>query len=205
MTTSASEKHADQIPLRGGHLALDFVNTAGWHASDEPAEWLVSYDELARWGAHAGALTAREAQSLRRKAAQGGPHPARVLSQTLALREALFRTLRALVAGKSAAPVDLQLIAAEHSGAMSRVKLVRAGAGYAVGWPPGDALDLPRWKVAHAALELLTSPELERLRECGGHPCGWLFLDRSPNRSRRWCSSEECGNRERVRRFSGRR
>nr|WP_264085191.1 CGNR zinc finger domain-containing protein [Kibdelosporangium phytohabitans] len=36
--------------------------------------------------------------------------------------------------------------------------------------------------------------------ECSGPGCGWLFIDRTRNRSRQWCSSKDCGNRERARR-----
>jgi CGNR zinc finger len=41
----------------------------------------------------------------------------------------------------------------------------------------------------------------ERLKVCENEQCRWLFLDRSKNRSRQWCESETCGNRQRVRRF----
>jgi predicted RNA-binding Zn ribbon-like protein len=42
---------------------------------------------------------------------------------------------------------------------------------------------------------------LERVRECANHDCGWLFLDLSRNRSRKWCDMSSCGNRAKVRRF----
>ncbi|MFD7638988.1 CGNR zinc finger domain-containing protein, partial [Streptomyces sp. NPDC059873] len=37
-----------------------------------------------------------------------------------------------------------------------------------------------------------------RLRECEGDSCRRVYLDTSRGRRRRWCSSEVCGNRERV-------
>ena len=40
-----------------------------------------------------------------------------------------------------------------------------------------------------------------RLKMCANDQCHWLFLDESKNRSRQWCGSATCGNRERVRRF----
>jgi predicted RNA-binding Zn ribbon-like protein len=39
---------------------------------------------------------------------------------------------------------------------------------------------------------------------CADHDCGWVFLDRSRNRTRRWCSSGERGNRNRVRIYNAR-
>jgi predicted RNA-binding Zn ribbon-like protein len=51
---------------------------------------------------------------------------------------------------------------------------------------------------AHSALRLLDAATAERMKICGH--CGWLFLDRSKNRSRAWCDMAVCGNREKARR-----
>jgi predicted RNA-binding Zn ribbon-like protein len=70
-----------------------------------------------------------------------------------------------------------------------------------------DATDLDRvlWPIAQSAAELLTSPELARVRECAKEHCNWLFVDRSKNRSRRWCDMQECGNVAKVRRYRSRK
>ncbi|QNP72413.1 ABATE domain-containing protein [Streptomyces roseirectus] len=53
--------------------------------------------------------------------------------------------------------------------------------------------------IARDALDLLTDPSSRAaLRECEGDNCGIVYLDTSRGRRRRWCSSEVCGNRERV-------
>lgn len=36
------------------------------------------------------------------------------------------------------------------------------------------------------------------LRICGNPLCRWVFVDRSRNRSRRWCDMAACGNRAKV-------
>ncbi|SMD06744.1 CGNR zinc finger domain-containing protein [Rhizobium sp. RU36D] len=46
---------------------------------------------------------------------------------------------------------------------------------------------------AHSALRLICEPDPQRMKICGN--CGWLFLDRSKNRSRTWCDMAVCGNR----------
>jgi predicted RNA-binding Zn ribbon-like protein len=45
------------------------------------------------------------------------------------------------------------------------------------------------------------SHKLDRVRSCQGDTCGWLFLDMSKNRSRRWCSMSDCGNTAKARRY----
>ncbi|MEG3630082.1 CGNR zinc finger domain-containing protein [Streptomyces poriticola] len=53
--------------------------------------------------------------------------------------------------------------------------------------------------VARDAVELLTDPVARAaLRQCEGDNCPIVYLDTSRGRRRRWCSSEICGNRERV-------
>jgi predicted RNA-binding Zn ribbon-like protein len=51
-----------------------------------------------------------------------------------------------------------------------------------------------------SAVNLLSSEDTARVKECGTENCNWLFLDTSKNRSRRWCDMKECGNREKARR-----
>ena len=57
--------------------------------------------------------------------------------------------------------------------------------------------------VARAAYDLLTGDHLARVKVCAG--CHWLFLDRSKNGSRRWCSMEDCGTSAKMRRYVARR
>ncbi len=59
--------------------------------------------------------------------------------------------------------------------------------------------DLPD-ELALRAWRLLEREDPERIRQCQGTGCGWLFLDRTRNASRVWCSSTDCGNRTRARR-----
>lgn len=56
---------------------------------------------------------------------------------------------------------------------------------------------------ARSALRLLAEPDPERMKICGN--CGWLFLDRSKNRSRTWCDMAVCGNRAKASRHYRRR
>jgi predicted RNA-binding Zn ribbon-like protein len=44
-----------------------------------------------------------------------------------------------------------------------------------------------------------------RLNACTDEGCQWAFYDATRNRSRTWCSMEECGNKEKTRRYRERR
>lgn len=43
-----------------------------------------------------------------------------------------------------------------------------------------------------------------RLKACQRDVCGWLFYDRSRNRSARWCQMAVCGNRTKTRAYRAR-
>lgn len=51
---------------------------------------------------------------------------------------------------------------------------------------------------ALSALRTLSDEATSRMKVCGH--CGWLFIDRSRNRSRMWCDMAVCGNRAKARR-----
>jgi predicted RNA-binding Zn ribbon-like protein len=52
--------------------------------------------------------------------------------------------------------------------------------------------------IAREAVELLSGPERELIRECAAAPCSLLYLDHSRGRRRRWCEMERCGSRAKM-------
>lgn len=57
--------------------------------------------------------------------------------------------------------------------------------------------------LALAVFESQRSDRWHRFKACPG--CGWVFYDRSKNRSGRWCSMNACGGRAKVAAFRRRR
>ena len=187
--------------LLGGRPCLDFANTVDPRHGQDHRELLNSYIDLLSWSRAATGM--RDELAARLAAASRGDQgaAARVLERGLRLREAIYR----LFAGPSAGNADLAILNQELSEAMEHARVVRAGPGFTWIWPDTDDLARPLWPVARSAAKLLTSPELERVGECLGGNCGWLFLDTSRNRRRTWCSMEGCGNRAKARRPYARR
>jgi predicted RNA-binding Zn ribbon-like protein len=61
---------------------------------------------------------------------------------------------------------------------------------------------------AHLAMglaELVVAGESMRVRNCASPSCGDVFVDMSRNRSRRYCDSRTCGNRQHVAAYRARR
>src|SRR5438876_89009 len=102
------DSRAGRIPLIGGALCLDFVNTVGNHAGDQPSEWLTTYAELLAWGRRAGALGDVEASVLRKEALRHPKRASRLLERAREIREALFRVLGAVVSSGAIPGGDLK-------------------------------------------------------------------------------------------------
>jgi len=66
-----------------------------------------------------------------------------------------------------------------------------------------DELTNPTGRVAFAFARLIAD-QAERIRVCANPDCRWAFYDESRNRTRRWCSSQACGNVMKVRRHRAR-
>jgi predicted RNA-binding Zn ribbon-like protein len=196
-----TEKYARTLQRREGWLCLDFANTAEWHASDQPAEELKSYADLVAWAQAKGILTEEEAARLLGKAALRPAEAAGVLRRAIDLRETIFRIFSAVAEGRPPESTDLAALNAALSEDTVHFQIVPGQVGYVWDWHGAeDRLDAMLWPVVRSAANLLTGDDLDRVGQCADdRGCGWLFLDTSRNRSRRWCSMEGCGNRAKAR------
>lgn len=190
----------DELTLVGGRLCLDFTNTVGSRGAVNERDRLRGYPELLWWGMRAKVLTDGQCRGLLARAEERPGEAGEVFRRAIEFREASWRLFRALEDGAEPGPADLGTVNREVARAMSHARLERTADGFAWGWD--DALEPDRvlWPVARSAAELLTSPELGRVGRCAAESCGWLYLDTSKNRSRRWCDMRDCGNRAKVRR-----
>jgi predicted RNA-binding Zn ribbon-like protein len=203
-----------ELTLLGGALCLDFANTAGWRGQPDFAGVLRDYEDLIAWAQHVEALSARQGKDLLKRAASEPARAKAVHGLAVALREALYRVFSSLAAGRASDPADLATINVAVGDAYQHLRLAPRpsselaplGDGFAWDWHEAEgALELPIWIVARSASTLLVSQDLERVHECAGERCDWLFLDASRNQSRRWCDMAACGNRAKARRNYARR
>jgi predicted RNA-binding Zn ribbon-like protein len=206
MYTAAPVKTLAALQRIGGHAALDFVNTVDWRGRPAPEEYLASYPALLEWAGYAELLDAAEAAQLRRRALDEPARAAVLLRSALVLREGAHRLFLARALGKPGKRSDIAIVNDVLRRYPSKGEIVALGELY--GWRSAaraEPLSRIVERLAQIVAELLTAPELARVRLCGGTDCGWLFLDTSPNHGRRWCSMEACGNRAKARRHYARR
>jgi predicted RNA-binding Zn ribbon-like protein len=165
--------------LIGGHLALDLVNTVAWRL--DPERIVDRFAELPNVGLWLVAAAVTAAKPTRR-----------LRDELVTARETAYDVLAPLAHDEQpgAGPVEAlhELIAGVTGSSSIELEPFRWRAG-----GPAQVVRLAVWR-------LFEDEDLGRLRCCDDDGCGWLFLDRSKNGSRRWCSSADCGNRARGRR-----
>ncbi len=192
--------------LTSGHSALEFTNTISNHASEHPTEKLLAHDGLASLAGRVGLLGPEQVEALKRRARQQPGEAARVLAQAILLREALYRIFVAVTKKGSPAGSDLAILNKVLRPAINGAAVTWGESRFDLGWNvDGAALDAPVRLFALAGMNLLTSEFCGRLGQCADEDgCGWLFVDTTKNRSRRWCDINDCGNRAKQRRFQER-
>ena len=197
-------EYIERLRIVGGNLALDFVNTVDGEP-DGPTGFdnLRSYGDLVAWGRRVGVLTEERTWRLLREARRRSTEAEATHGRALELRDALYELFRAVARGTGPSLESMEVLSRAESEALSHAKLAPRNGGFVWEWPDEGDLAGVLWPVIHAATELLTSGPLDRVKACAG--CHWLFVDESKNRSRRWCTMEECGTHEKVRRYLERR
>jgi len=199
---SDTQRNAGNLELVGGSLCLDFVNTATARGRTELRDYLTSFEALLAWSRNAGAISRTQIRCLAQSAAEAPKAAAFALDFAVQLREAIYRLLRSASAGRRPSASDLFMLNTALKEAGSRQAITIETGGLKWGWD-FDLQDLRTmlWPVVRSTAELLTSPDLCRMRQCAREGCQWMFLDLSKNGSRRWCSMALCGSRAKSHRF----
>lgn len=123
-------------------------------------------------------------------------------ARVLALRESLRALLRANNGGEAG---ERDLAPLREAAERSRYRTA-FGAGGRLELAPARA-DLGGFeaRLLLAVERLQSQAAWSRLKACTDEDCQWAFFDTTRNRSRTWCSMEECGNKEKTRRYRARR
>jgi len=170
---------ANPFDWSGGDPALDFVNTLDERPSGAAVENLATYRDLVSFAALAGLIEASASDRLR---SLKGPNCLRIARRARELREHLHAILAAAHAGKTV-PKTATSNAVRH------------------GWISPSSPEIPLHACALAIESLLVMADHSRIRKCGASDCEVYFIDTSKAHRRQWCSMQNCGNREKQRRW----
>lgn len=193
-------RRADPFDWSGGDPALDLVNTLDERLSGAPIENLAAYGGLVRFAELAGIVepsVAERLQSLK------GPACSRVARRARELREHLHAILAAAHLGQTVPKAALDAITSDVRRAHAARTLVatETPGGVKHCWLSPSSPKIPLQACALAVETLLVTADYSRIRKCGASDCDVYFIDTSKAHRRQWCSMQNCGNREKQRRW----
>ena len=188
--------------MRFGHIAgdrmLDLVNTVDWRlGGHDRAEKLTTFSDVVDWCLESNLLSTDEATALRDLARRDGNGAERERHRVIDARERAYAALFEDDPGAAAG------LAVMYRAAIAAADLVRTGDRWQ--WRDRETdLRLPRDRIVRGLVALAQRDDLDRLRQCEDAKCGWVYLDTSPRRNRRWCNTKNCGDRNRARAYYAR-
>jgi predicted RNA-binding Zn ribbon-like protein len=193
--------YISKLPFLGGDLSLDFVNTVHDRHEEPVKELLQNYWDLVTWVYFADAINECQKEKLLQKGQENQIKASQVYKDALHLRETFYDLILNLINQGDAFTANIQLINQWLSRAFSNLELAQLNGHFVLDWNTEDfELESVLWPIIRAFADLVTSEDINRIKQCVN--CGYLFVDNSKNKSRRWCSMEICGNRVKARRFA---
>lgn len=178
-----------KIPLDGGNLALNFINTIKDRLVAEPKDYLTGKDEWIAWLKRVAIYEDEELDEVSFN-----------LKEIIKKREFLHRVFQGLVFHREIEEKDLKCFD------LLLQKIRRSTKIFVIDNTPQEHLEInPNnlnsyiLKIGKVAYKLLMSEEIDRIKECGN--CGWLYYDSSKNKCRKWCNMDTCGNEVKARKY----
>ena len=195
------ERAIDTLPIDGGWLALNFINTISHRTEDEenPFDYLSSYSVFISWAKRIKLLKHSYLEKLETRASKKPLDAAKSWIHVIEVRELLYRIFYAVHQSAEIDIKDQRKWNQWLKKAQNR-QFMLFDDGPIIRWKlPENDLDGPLYIIIMSARDLLLSEKLGRVKECNS--CGWLFLDQSKNKSRRWCRMETCGSQVKARNY----
>lgn len=178
-----------------GRLSLNFVATVGSRCTPHPVERIASPALLAEWLRESGVMPSKE------------PLPAigqKELDAAIALREVLYRLIHDIHHAQEPQPADIEILNKTAQRSHPPVPQLQRGKKKNT-WESKPLAPITMSQllalIARDAIDLLAGEDRALMRECAGHACDGIYVDRSRGFRRQWCSSKTCGNQARVDRF----
>jgi predicted RNA-binding Zn ribbon-like protein len=196
-------EHPRELPIVGGHLALDFANTVDDPLGPDRHDHAATYPDLLRWSLRLGTVDEQRAAQLRRVAEHHPEEAAAVIRRGHELRDVLNDVFGAIADGADDLAVRWTGLRPFAADAVAAASLDTGPGVHRWTWPGTEDPGVVLHPVAAAAADLLVSADLARVKRCAR--CPWLYVDRSKNRSRRWCDMADCGTTEKMGRYVARR
>lgn len=192
----------DTLHLDGGVLCFHFINTVYAWRGVNLHEYLNTYDDLIKWCKKVNILSAAQRENLLKEAALHPLKTKKALQQLKEAREMMYHFFSVLAAGSEdhMPPKILAGFNTALSNSLSHLVFTANHKAVVLKWrnEENDLLE-PLWVVVKSAYDVVTTEDRSCLKECP--KCGWMFIDKTKNNTRRWCNPAFCGSTEKSKKY----
>jgi predicted RNA-binding Zn ribbon-like protein len=193
-----SKRTLETLEMVGSALCFDFTNTINSRRMPEH-DYLLTYSDLVDWAEKVDILSFQQAKALKQRETQDVKKAVKALEYGRTVREIIYLAFSAIANESKPRGEALRAFSRLYQEAIANSHFVRNEGHYEIEWKTDETFDALLWPIVSSAEKILVSRELSQVKECPS--CGWLFLDNSKNQSRRWCSMNTCGARDKMRRY----
>jgi predicted RNA-binding Zn ribbon-like protein len=191
----------ETLELDGGSPCLDFVNTVRSRFEHPLYEFILSPYDWLKWIYRVKLLNDPEMEQIKKYVIHNPAKAAIELKRIIEAREVLYQIFRVLANKKVPLSQHITLLNRELSRTLRYLKIEFTD----------DLKIKEKWDdksfnllytlhpVLKSSYDLLLSDAFNHLKEC--RHCGWIYLDKSKNNSRRWCNMKTCGNTEKTKKY----
>ena len=188
------------MTIDGGCACFNFVNTVHSRVEEDSYDYLNSYDDLIEWMEKVKLFPSEKLINLKKVAASDNKAAEKALIKIKKQRELLYSFFSPIIHNKRPEDSVIKNINKTLSDSLSALSFNYSNGGLELGW---NAVTLNLYEplkiIFKDVFDIITTIPQNRLKECKA--CGWLFLDKSKNNSRTWCSMQTCGSIEKAKRY----
>jgi len=191
----------ETLELDGGWLCLDFINTVGNRVEVPSICYLPTNNEVLKWAKRVKLFSSKEIREITEYNSKYPDIAEKDHKKIINIRETLYQMFSAIANDFPPTRPVLKKFNKYLSETFNNLKLaVDKNRVVTEDWQKENTgMHQFQFQIIRSAYELLKSDLLITLKQCD--KCGWLFLDRSKNRSRKWCNMDTCGSSEKSKRY----
>ncbi len=189
-----------ELSLDGGCVVFDFTNTIGSRNEEVWRDYLKSYSDFLDWASRQKLLSSKRFRELSELAQKESVRAGKVFRKIVSAREVLFALFSSLAHEKKPEKEIQSKFNQLLGESLAHLRFDIGPRSNVLSFEAGPvSLEEPLHAVLKSAFDVLTQEDSARIKECSA--CGWLFLDKTKNKKRRWCNMLDCGSKDKASRY----
>ncbi len=196
----SKNRSIETMTIDGGCACFNFVNTVHSRVEEDSYDYLNSYDDLIKWMEKVKLLPDGKLKILKRLAAADNKAAEKALVRIKKQRELLYNFFSPVIHDYKPEDSVVKRINKTLAYSLSALSFNYSHSELELGWNDSTIDFYEPLKIIYKdVFDIITTIPHNRFKECKA--CGWLFLDKSKNNSRTWCSMQTCGSIEKAKRY----